>query len=104
MEAYSSSVAMPPVRVGGQVGHILTLTHDGFVGGCVGFVALTEPVARHLGGCAGDRFGLGHRRFVGGCAGFVDLTAYDTVCGVGLSDRAPSETGVEWGDEEPEAA
>ncbi len=103
MEAYSSSVDLLPVVVGGLVGHIFPPGDGRFVGGCAGFVRL-DAGRRYVGGCVGHVSQPGTRRFVGGCAGFVGTDAYHTPSSTRVRDRAHRELPTSWGEDALEAA
>jgi len=75
MEAYSSSVNMSPVAVGGLVGQICPPERGWLVGGCTGLVRLDRAGARYVGGCVGRVVPLGFQQFVGGCVGRAAIGA-----------------------------
>jgi len=104
MEAYSSSVDMLPVAVGGLVGHIFRPGEGRFVGGCTGFARIDGAEHRHVGGCVGRIVQLELGRFLGGCVGFAGPGAYHAERRRQLRDRAHHEALAKWGEEALEAA
>jgi len=71
MEAYSSSIHIAPVAVGGLVGHITSPGDGRFVGGCTGVARLDGARLRYVGGLVGHPSQPGVQRLVGGCVGSV---------------------------------
>lgn len=104
MEAYSSSVDMLPVVVGGVVGRILPPGDGRLVGGCVGFVRVNGAEHRYAGGCVGHVVQFAPGRFVGGCVGVVGLDTHRAQVDGRLHKRAHREGPVRWGEEALEAA
>lgn len=104
MEAYSSSVDMRRVAVGGLAGHIFTGGNRRFVGGLAGSVWLDESEPRHVGGCVGYVSRPAERRYVGGCVGH----SWDDAERVQFSKRthgpAHPEAATRWGEEALEGA
>jgi len=104
MEAYSSSVDVLPIVVGGVVGRIPPPGDGRFVGGCVGFVRLNGAERRSVGGCVGHVFQPGPQRFLGGCVGFVGVDTHSAQVDGRAHKRAHREVPTRWGEEALEAA
>lgn len=103
MEAYSSSVNMLPVSVGGLVGQIFRPGDGRFVGGCAAIVR-SDRTVRHAGGCVGRIAQLAPQRFVGGCVGFAGIGTFPVAQRSALHDRARHAASATWGKEAFEAA
>lgn len=99
MEAYPSSVLVLPIDVGGVVGRITAPGAGRFIGGCAGWIRLSQAQLRPVGGCVGQVSQPGPRRFVGGCAGVVQATTSHAQRSGRLSTRAHRESRILWGEE-----
>jgi hypothetical protein len=104
MEAYSSSVDMPRVVVGGLAGRIFGPGNRRFAGGLAGLVWLDEAEPRHVGGCVGYVSQPAEWRYVGGCVGHSCGEAYRVQPSQRGPGRAHSEAATSWGDEALEGA